>query len=58
MSKTITAVAVMVAVQDGLLELDVPIIEYFPQFTVNSRFEENPHKEDNPASFVESHVRH
>jgi CubicO group peptidase (beta-lactamase class C family) len=43
-SKTITAVAVMVAVQDGLLELDVPIIEYFPQFTVNSRFEENPHK--------------
>jgi len=44
MSKTITAVAVMVAVQDGLLDLDVPIIEYFPQFTVNSRFEENPHK--------------
>ncbi|MGD8500881.1 MAG: serine hydrolase domain-containing protein, partial [Phycisphaerales bacterium] len=43
-SKTITAVAVMVAVQDGLLELDVPIIEYFPQFTVNSRFEENPEK--------------
>ena len=44
MSKTITAVAVMVAVQDGLVELDVPIIEYFPQFTVNSRFEKNPHK--------------
>jgi len=43
-SKTITAVAVMLAVQEGLLELDVPIIEYFPQFTVNSRFEENPHK--------------
>jgi CubicO group peptidase (beta-lactamase class C family) len=43
-SKTITAVAVMVAVQDGLLELDVPIIEYWPQFTVNSRFEKNPHK--------------
>ncbi len=43
-SKIITATAVMVAVQDGLLELDVPIIEYFPQFTVNSRFEENPHK--------------
>jgi CubicO group peptidase (beta-lactamase class C family) len=34
----------MVAVQDGLLEMDVPIIEYFPQFTVNSRFEENPEK--------------
>jgi CubicO group peptidase (beta-lactamase class C family) len=44
MSKTITAVAVMVAVQDGLLELDVPIIEYMPQFTVHSRFEENPEK--------------
>ncbi len=44
MSKTITATAVMVAVQDGLLELDVPIIEYLPQFTVNSRFEENPEK--------------
>ena len=43
-SKTVTATAVMVAVQDGLLELDVPIIEYFPQFTVNSRFEENPEK--------------
>jgi CubicO group peptidase (beta-lactamase class C family) len=44
MSKTITTTAVMVAVQDGLLELDVPIIEYWPQFTVNSRFEENPEK--------------
>ena len=43
-SKTITAIAVMVAVQDGLLELDVPIIKYWPQFTVNSRFEENPEK--------------
>jgi CubicO group peptidase (beta-lactamase class C family) len=32
----------MIAVQDGLLYLDVPIIEYFPQFKVNSRFEENP----------------
>ena len=43
-SKIITAVAVMIAVQDGLLGLDVPIIEYWPQFTVNSRFEENAHK--------------
>jgi CubicO group peptidase (beta-lactamase class C family) len=43
-SKTITATAVMIAVQDGLVELDVPIIEYWPQFTVNSRFEENPQK--------------
>lgn len=44
MSKPITAVAVMIAVQDGLVELDIPIIEYWPQFTVNSRFEENPQK--------------
>jgi CubicO group peptidase (beta-lactamase class C family) len=43
-SKTFTAMAVMVAVQDRLLELDVPIIEYLPQFTVNSRFEEKPEK--------------
>lgn len=43
-SKTFTATAVMIAVQDGLLELDAPIIEYLPQFTVNSRFEENPEK--------------
>jgi CubicO group peptidase (beta-lactamase class C family) len=43
-SKAITATAAMVAVRDGLLELDVPIIEYLPQFTVNSRFEENPEK--------------
>jgi CubicO group peptidase (beta-lactamase class C family) len=44
MSKTITAAAVMVAVQDGLLDLDVPIIEYWPQFTINSRFEEDPER--------------
>jgi CubicO group peptidase (beta-lactamase class C family) len=43
-SKTITTVAIMVAVQDGLLDLDIPIIEYWPEFTVNSRFEENPEK--------------
>ena len=43
-SKTFTATAVMDAVQDGLVELDVPIIEYLPQFTVNSRFEEDPEK--------------
>ncbi len=43
-SKTITATALMLAVQDGLVELDVPIIEYLPQFTVNSRFEESPEK--------------
>jgi len=42
MSKTITATAVMIAVQDGLVDLDTPISRYLPDFTVNSRFEERP----------------
>jgi len=43
-TKAITATAVMFAIQDGLVDLDVPIIEYIPDFSVNSRFEENPHE--------------
>jgi len=43
MSKTFTATVVMWAVQDGLVDLDVPIIEYLPDFTINSRFEDDPH---------------
>jgi CubicO group peptidase (beta-lactamase class C family) len=42
MSKTFTATAVMIAVQDGLLDLDKPIIEYLPEFKVNSAYEKNP----------------
>jgi CubicO group peptidase (beta-lactamase class C family) len=42
MSKSFTALAVLMAVQDGLLDLDRPITEYLPDFTVHSRFEENP----------------
>lgn len=42
MSKTVTATAVMLAVQDGLLDLDEPITTYLPDFRVNSRYEENP----------------
>jgi CubicO group peptidase (beta-lactamase class C family) len=42
MSKTFTATAVMIAVQDGLVDLDTPITEYLPDFKVNSRFEDNP----------------
>ncbi|MHC4437015.1 MAG: serine hydrolase domain-containing protein, partial [Planctomycetota bacterium] len=42
MSKTFTATAVMFAVQDGLVDLDTPITEYLPEFTVKSRWEENP----------------
>lgn len=42
MSKTFTATAVMMAVQDGLVDLDTPIVKYLPTFTVKSRFEERP----------------
>ncbi|UCE07313.1 MAG: beta-lactamase family protein [bacterium] len=42
MSKTFTATGVMVAVQDGLVDLDAPITTYIPDFRVNSRFEMNP----------------
>jgi CubicO group peptidase (beta-lactamase class C family) len=42
MSKNFTAAAVLVAVQDGLLDLDTPIKQYLPGFTVNSRFDAHP----------------
>ena len=42
MSKTFTATGVMVAVQDGLVNLDTPITTYIPDFTVKSRFKKNP----------------
>ena len=41
-SKNFTSLAVMFAVQDGLLDLDKPIINYLPNFTVNSCYEESP----------------
>lgn len=41
-SKTFTAAAVLLAVQDGLLELDEPIVTYLPDFKVYSRYEEQP----------------
>jgi len=41
-SKNFTALAVMFAVQDGLLDLDTPISKYLPEFTVNSCFEGKP----------------
>jgi CubicO group peptidase (beta-lactamase class C family) len=40
--KTLTATAVLLAVQDGLLELDEPITTYLPDFKVYSRYEERP----------------
>ena len=41
-SKSVTAIAVLMAVQDGLVDLDAPISEYLPDFTIPSRFEEHP----------------
>jgi CubicO group peptidase (beta-lactamase class C family) len=42
MSKTFTATAVMQAVEKGLVDLDVPITTYLPEFTVHSAFEDHP----------------
>ncbi len=44
MSKSFTALGVLMAVQDGLLDLDAPITEYVPDFTVNSPFEDHPER--------------
>jgi CubicO group peptidase (beta-lactamase class C family) len=41
-SKTFTAAAVLLAVQDDLLDLDEPIITYLPDFQVYSRYEAFP----------------
>jgi CubicO group peptidase (beta-lactamase class C family) len=43
-SKHFTATAIMLAVQKGLLNLDVPITTYVPDFSVHSRFERDPQK--------------
>jgi len=42
MSKSFTALGVLMAVQEDLLDLDVPITEYLPDFTVNSIHEKHP----------------
>ena len=44
MSKSFTAMGVLMAVQDGLLDLDEPISSYIPDFTVNSIHEKHPEK--------------
>ena len=41
-SKMYTATAVLLAVQQGLVELDEPITTYLPGFSVRSRFEQHP----------------
>jgi CubicO group peptidase (beta-lactamase class C family) len=41
-SKTITVTGIMMAVQEGLINLDVPVKTYLPEFHVHSRFSEDP----------------
>ncbi len=41
-SKTFTATAVLLAVQDGILDLDRPIFEYVPDVHLQSRYECRP----------------
>ena len=43
-SKNITALAVMIAVEEGLVSLDSSVTRYLPGFKVNSCFEESPEK--------------
>jgi len=44
MSKSFTALGVLMAVQDGLLDLEAPITDYLPDFSVRSRFEDRPER--------------
>jgi CubicO group peptidase (beta-lactamase class C family) len=41
-SKTITVTGLMMAVQEGIINLDVPVKTYLPGFHINSRFSEDP----------------
>jgi CubicO group peptidase (beta-lactamase class C family) len=40
-TKTVTTVAFLLAVQGGLVNLDDPLVEYYPEFYVNSRVDNN-----------------
>jgi CubicO group peptidase (beta-lactamase class C family) len=42
LSKTITVTGLMMAVQEGLINLDVPIKTYLPEFHIQSRFPDDP----------------
>ena len=44
LSKSFTALAVFMAVQEGLVALDTPIVRYLPDFRVSSGFEEHPER--------------
>jgi CubicO group peptidase (beta-lactamase class C family) len=43
-TKMYTATAVMLAIQDGLVDLDEPVTSYLPEFTVRSRWESQPER--------------
>ena len=43
-TKTVTAVAFLLAVQKGLVALDDPLVTVYPEFTVNSRFGKDQYK--------------
>lgn len=44
MSKSFAALGILMAVQDGLLDLDAPIPDYLPDFSVQSRYEDHPER--------------
>ncbi len=43
-SKMYTAAAVLLAVEEGLVDLDIPIVEYLPEIRLNSSFEARPER--------------
>lgn len=43
-TKTVTTVAFLLAVQDGLVELDAPLVNYYPEFTAYSRYGTDQYK--------------
>ena len=43
-TKTVTAVALLLAVQKGIVKLDDPIVEYYPDFYVKSPYGEDEYK--------------
>jgi len=43
-TKTVTAVALLLAVQKGLIQLNEPIIKYYPEFHVKSPYGEDEYK--------------
>lgn len=43
-SKTLTATALLLAAQDGVVDLDAPLTTYLPGWTFRSRYEANPER--------------